>query len=117
MPRPKGSKNKPMTTTQVGEIVVKRPRGRPRKTINTAVPTIIAKRPRGRPRKDTLDNKVLPNTNLEDFENDSVNLEKIELPEIDEESTSIVETYKPKWSTDDWNGGLENFSISIDRLY
>ena len=94
--------------------IVKRPRGRPRKNPVDITPKV--KRPRGRPRKDSNE-KILPNTNLEDTEG-SINTTNLDLPEIEANDTEVITTFRQQnWSSDDWSGGLDRFSIGIDSMY
>jgi hypothetical protein len=116
MARPKGSKNRNKENVIEAVQTEKRPRGRPRK-IPTELVEVKEKRPRGRPRKNQINSKVQPNTNLEEFPEKSIS--KNSLPEIEEDYSSVMDSYSTtRWTSDDWSGSnFDNFSIGSDYMY
>jgi hypothetical protein len=96
MARPKGSKNKPKNA--VVESTVKKPRGRPRKT------DILV--------------KSLPNTDMEEFDNNDKPVKINYIPEIEDDIPTVDLFSTRRWTSDEWNGGgFDNFSISSDYMY
>jgi hypothetical protein len=108
MSRPKGSKNKPKTTdVTTSPITEKRPRGRPRKS--TIGQPVVAIKVVAQPR-------VLPNNLCED--NDGEYTRTLDLPELEEDTHGYINSFEStRWTSDDWGGGYDSFSIGTDSNY